>query len=167
MDLIPEKKKLSKKQFYLLSYTWGLPTTLAGALTAAALRATGHKPKKFGWCEYYEVGHRWGGCSMGPYFFKQKEPSRHICMHEAGHAIQNCYYGPLMPFLVSIPSSIRYRAHRLRRKMHKPLPPYDGIWFEGQATKLGRTYFGEDHVFHETQEQKTETKPEKPEQEER
>ena len=41
MALIPEKKNLSKKQFYLLSYTWGLPTTLAGCLTAAALRVTG------------------------------------------------------------------------------------------------------------------------------
>ena len=100
---------------------------------------------------------------MGPFFFKQKEPSRHICVHEAGHAIQNCYFGPFMPFLVSIPSSVRYRAHRLRRRRGKRLPPYDGIWFEGQATKLGRTYFGEDHVFHEAQEQKTNTESEKPE----
>ncbi|MBP5750657.1 MAG: hypothetical protein J6X24_07695, partial [Firmicutes bacterium] len=147
MAVIPEEKKLSKKQFYLLSFTWGLPTTLAGCLAAAALRATGHKPKQFGWCQYYEVGSRWGGCSMGPFFFKQKEPNRHICVHEAGHAIQNCYFGPFMPFLVSIPSSVRYRAHRVRRKMRYPLAPFVVIWFAWQATRLGRTFFGVELVF--------------------
>ena len=134
------EKKLSKTAFYVLSYTWGLPTTLAGCAASAVLRATGHQPKKYGWCTYYEVGNHWGGCSLGPVFIKQKQPSRHICEHESGHAIQNCYFGPFMPFLVSIPSSVRYRAHRLRRRMGKPLPPYDSIWFEAQATKLGQEY---------------------------
>ena len=149
MSLLSDKKQLSKKQFYLLSFTWGLPTTLAGCLTAAVLRVTGHKSKPFGWCRHFEVGHRWGGCSMGPFFFKQREESRHICIHEAGHAIQNCYFGPLMPFLISIPSSIRYRVHRIKGKRGLPLPPYDSIWFEGQATRLGRQYFGAIDDIHE------------------
>lgn len=159
-----EEIRLSKTSFYLLSFTWGLPTTLAGCAAAAALCVTGHRPKRFGWCWYFEVGRRWGGCSMGPFFFKQREPSRHICMHESGHAIQNCYYGFLMPFLVSIPSSVRYRVHRHRRRKGLPLPPYDAVWFEGQASRLGRIYFGEAHVFRkETEEQKTETEPQKSE----
>ncbi|MBQ1476352.1 MAG: hypothetical protein IIZ21_03615 [Firmicutes bacterium] len=165
-----EHVRLNKTAFYLLSFTWGLPTTLAGCLTAAVLRLTGKHPQRFGWCWYFEVGSHWGGCSMGPFFFKQKEPSRHICIHESGHAIQNCWFGFFMPFLVSIPSSIRYRVHRYKRRRHKPLPPYDAIWFEGQATRLGRMYFapsGDDHVFYETQEQKTDTEPEETQPEER
>lgn len=155
-----ERRKLNKREFYVLSFTWGLPTTLAGCLTAGALRATGKKPKRFGWCWYFEVGSHWGGCSMGPFFFKQKERSRHILLHESGHAIQNCYYGFLMPFLVSVPSSVRYRVHRRKIRKGRPVPPYDGIWFEKQATQLGRLYFGDDHVFYEDKEQKTETEPE-------
>ena len=147
-------KKLTKKQFYLLSYTWGLPTTLAGHAVSAALRVTGHKPKRFGWCRYYEVGKGWGGFSLGPVFVKGKEKSRHICEHESGHAIQNCYLGPLMPFLVGLPSSTRYRIHRWKARHGKPLPPYDSVWFEGQATKLGKQYFGDKHVFYEQEQKK-------------
>ena len=159
-----EQTRLSKTAFYLLSFTWGLPASLAGLLTMGVLRLTGREIKRFGWCWYMELGSHWGGCSMGPFFFKQKEPSRHICIHESGHAIQNCWFGFLMPFLVSIPSSIRYRVHRYKRRRGKPLPPYDAIWFEGQASRLGRMYFGEEHVFRkETEEQKTETKPEESE----
>ena len=46
-----------------------------------------------------------------------------------------------MPFLVNIPSSSRYwyrkAVHAIAPKKH--LPPYDSIWFEAEATRLGLT----------------------------
>ena len=52
-----------------------------------------------------------------------------------------------MPFLVSIPSAMRYwyREYlvRKKKKLHSELPPYDSIWFEGWATKLGDKYYKE------------------------
>ena len=59
--------------------------------------------------------------------------------HESGHGIQNLLFGPLMPFVVSIPSAIRYWYREYLMKVKKikcwNLPDYDSIWFEGTATK--------------------------------
>lgn len=131
--------RIGKTTYYLLSFTWGLFTTLAGALMALALILTGHKPHRWGYAWYFEVGHGWGGASLGPFFVKDKESGTRLKNHEFGHSIQNCYFGPLMPFLVSIPSSIRYRVRDFQEKVLKrrDLKPYDSIWFEGQATRLG------------------------------
>ena len=70
-----------------------------------------------------------------------KNPSKHLLEHEHGHSIQNCYYGPLMPFMVNLPSSTRYWYRRIVQKVKpdKKLPPYDSIWFEAEATRLGLT----------------------------
>ena len=136
-----KKKELSKTAFIVLSHTWGLPLTLVGGVVALGLRLTGNKPKKFGWCRYFEVGKGWGGCEFGPVFVKAKDEGKHICEHEFGHAIQNCYFGPLMPFAVNLPSTFRYWYRRISLKNGKRLKTrYDDIWFEGQASRLGKKY---------------------------
>ena len=133
--------KLNEKQFRVLSYTWGLPLTLVGTIVGAAMKATGHEEKQYGWCKYYEVGEHWGGCEFGPVFLKCKEDSQYLCDHEYGHAIQNCMYGPLMPFVVNLPSSVRYWYRRAKEASgNPPKSEYDAVWFERQATKLGRKY---------------------------
>lgn len=125
--------------FYILSLSWGLPTTLPGLLAAAVMRLCGHKSKKWGWCRYFEFGRGWGGLSLGLYFFTNRDPSDHIRNHEHGHALQNCLWGPLMPFFISAPSFLRYHYRRLRKRKSPTtkLKPYDAIWFEGQATRWG------------------------------
>lgn len=134
---------MTKSAFYLLSFTWGLPTTLAGCIAAAGLRLTGHKPKKWGWCWYFEYGgDHWGGMSLGIFFMKDRSNSIHIKNHEHGHAVQNCYFGPLMPFLIAAPSFTRYWYREyLKRVQHvQPKTPYDAVWFEAQATRLGTEF---------------------------
>ena len=42
--------------------------------------------------------------------------------------------------IISLMSVIRYWYRRVAGK-RKPLPPYDSIWFEGQATALGEYYY--------------------------
>ncbi len=131
--------------FYILSFTWGLPMTLIGAIAALFLLCAGYKPKRFHHFIYFEVGENWGGFECGCFFIVNKNPTLHIKQHEAGHGIQNIIFGWLMPFVVSIPSLIRYwyREFLIRsgKKFYWELPDYDSIWFEGQATRFGEKYF--------------------------
>jgi hypothetical protein len=131
--------KISKSLFYKLSLTWGLPMTLIGLIVAGVLMAAGYKPKKWNYCYYFEVGEHWGGLNLGLIFITCKSSSDYTRNHEHGHGIQNCYLGFLMPFMVCIPSAVRYWYRELKysRKGKTPPTTYDSIWFEGSATKLG------------------------------
>ena len=129
----------TKAQFYLLSLTWGLFETAVGACLAAGLIITGHKPEKWGLCCAFEVGEDWGGFSMGPFFVTQRGASAYLKNHEHGHALQNCIFGPLMPFIINGPSTCRY-WYRRTVKSKKMRKPYDSVWFEADATKRGTEY---------------------------
>jgi hypothetical protein len=102
------------------------------------LMAAGKRPKRFGYCYHVEIGKGWGGLELGVVFLTSANPSFHTKCHEHGHALQNCYFGPLMPFIVCIPSAARYWYREIRRRIGKPCKTdYDSIWFEGQATEWG------------------------------
>jgi hypothetical protein len=132
---------MSKKTFYILSLTWGLPMTLIGFIVAAALRAVGIKPKKYGWCWCFEIGKYWGGVNLGIIFLSSKTASEESKNHEHGHALQNALYGFLMPFIVCIPSATRYWYRKYKSSIGKPCESkYDDAWFEGQATKWGNEF---------------------------
>ena len=133
---------MSKLKFYILSFTWGLPMTLIGCIVSLVLLIAGKKPKKYGYSWYFEVGHNWGGLELGVCFLTSKNPSTHIKNHEVGHSIQNCYWGFLMPFVICIPSAIRYwyREFKYNRKGLTPPTKYDDVWFEGDATKRGTEF---------------------------
>ena len=134
--------KLTRTSFYLLSFTWGLPLTLWGCLVALVLLLRGEKPQRFGWAWYFRAGSsHWGGMEGGPFFVRDRSADEAINYHEYGHAIQNCLFGPLMIPLISLPSAIRYQYRRRRQRRGRRLPAaYDAIWFEGQASRLGRRY---------------------------
>lgn len=131
--------------FWLVSWTWGLPMTLFGLVCALGLLITGHKPQRFHYFIYFEVGHAWGGFEAGCFFFVQRGAGISIKQHESGHGLQNIMLGVFMPFIVSIPSMVRYwyREYLVRsgKKCSWELPAYDSIWFEGWATALGKKYF--------------------------
>ena len=133
---------MNKKLFYFLSFTWGLPMTIIGLIVGLVLIIAGFKPKKYGYCLHFEIGDNWGGLEFGIVFLTNKTPPEHTKMHEHGHSIQNCYWGFLMPFVVCIPSMIRYwyRELKYRRKGLTPPTEYDSIWFEGDATKRGTEF---------------------------
>lgn len=134
---------MKRALYYVLSLTWGLPMTLCGALTIGIVRLRGCPVHRFGPCFYAEIGENWGGVELGMFFLKDKTPSAHICLHEAGHSLQNIVYGPFMPFLVSIPSALRYHIRRVAiRRGHRPRRGYEDIWFEKQATAWGKACFG-------------------------
>lgn len=45
-----------------------------------------------------------------------------------------------MPFVIAIPSAIRYwyRTFKYSKKKIKAPTSYDSVWFEGQATEYGK-----------------------------
>lgn len=127
----------SRIGFYALSFSWGLPMTIVGCLAALVLMAVGFRPKRYGCCALFEVGHGWGGVSLGVVIITARNMSEKTRAHEHGHALQNCVFGVLMPVLVCVPSAVRYWFRSVTRRTD---PPYDGIWFEGQATQWGTEF---------------------------
>ena len=133
-------KKLTSVQFYALSFTWGFLMTIIGLLTAGVLMLAGKQPiaNQYGW--YFVIGKRnWGGLDLGMVSLVCPQYNDHLLNHEFGHAIQNCYFGPFFIF-IWLASAARYQIRGILTKMGKSLPPYDSIWFEGQATALGEKY---------------------------
>lgn len=131
---------MDKKLYYLLSLTWGLPLTIVGGLFALALMGSGFTPRRYGGCVYFEVGEGWGGLNLGLVFLCQVGAPDTLKTHEFGHSIQNCMWGVLMPFVVVLPSMTRYWLREIKAARGANLPPYDAVWFEGQATKFGEKY---------------------------
>lgn len=129
---------MKKFLFYFLNFTWGIIMNIIGAVAALVMLCTGHKPQRHGGSIYFTCGEGWGGVDLGCFFICSKECGKHTKDHEFGHALQNAVYGPLFPFLVAIPSAVRYHYRNWCVKHNKLLTTkYDDIWFEGQATKWG------------------------------
>lgn len=139
------KKVLLGIGYWLIQLTWGILMTLIGLLvTGFCILFLKGKPHRNGFSYIVEVGGDWGGLELGAVSLcgSYSQPNgpcynpswyKHTACHEFGHSLQNLWWGPLFPFVISIPSAIRYwmdRAGKLKSD-------YEGIWFESQATRLG------------------------------
>ncbi len=133
---------MKRSTYYLLSFTWGIIVSAIGVIYSIALLLIGRRPKRFGHCVRFEIGRNWGGLNLGWLIITNKNPSRRLLEHEHGHGVQNIMLGPLMPFLVCIPSSLRYHGRNIIKRLRPKtkLKPYDSIWFEGWATRLGADF---------------------------
>lgn len=129
-----------KRTFYTLSFTWGIIMTIIGLYAALYLLIRGYKASKHGYCWCFSKGVGWGGVSLGFIMIKSIDCGDRTKNHEHGHAIQNCYFGPLH-CIFSLMSAARYhyRKHLVRcgELTEDQLPDYDEFWFEGQATEVG------------------------------
>lgn len=134
---------MKKAILIILSCTWGFPMTLIGLFATLGLLIAGHRPRRYGIGWYFVVGDGWGGANLGltTILCKTSAQGTHTLNHETGHALQNCVFGVLMPFLVCIPSVVRYwwRIYQ-KRKGSTILAEYDAVWFEGQATRWGNVF---------------------------
>ena len=132
---------MKKATFYFLSLTWGLPMTLIGAIAILILKLTGHEVKKWGYCYYTKVGKGWGGVNLGMFLITCEDTNNMVLNHEHGHALQNCIWGILMPFVIGIPSLVRYWYITVKVMLDINYDyDYDAIWFEGQATRWGTEF---------------------------
>lgn len=133
----------NNRKILFLNHTWGIPMTLIGYGARLVFLCCGVKGSKRGFARVYKVGKGWGGLSLGTTIIVAKDCATNSTIaHEVGHGIQNAMYGIFTPFIVTIPSAIRYHYRRhLQKKGITPKTSYDDIWFEGQATDLGMSYF--------------------------
>ena len=129
--------------YYLLHFTWALPINLIMFIIIIILRLAGHPIKRFGNMWYVVIGRYWGGLSVGTFFLIDKYELPYTMLHESGHGIQTALWGILTPFVVYIPSALRYWYRELRYKLKRVIPKtkYDDIWFEGQASNWGRSAY--------------------------
>lgn len=115
----------------------GWAMSAVGCVVYAVLRLCGHKPSDYeGICHYFRIGKSWGGVSFGWFFVCSRSASDATMRHEVGHLIQNAAVGGIPMLWYSIASAFRY----WHRKITGSQKPYDGWWFEGQATRLGNEY---------------------------
>lgn len=113
--------KINKPLYYILNCTWGCIMTFIGAVVAFALLCVGKKPQKHAGCTYFNVGKSWGGMELGFFFLTDSHDSQHTKNHEFGHSLQNCLWGPLFPFVVCIPSAIRYWLREFKTQKGKKM----------------------------------------------
>lgn len=132
--------------FFFLQWTWGILMNILGLLIISVLVCCGKKIEKHNLSYYIKIGNNWGGVSFGMFFLTEKAPSEHTKDHETGHALQNCLWGVLFPFVIALPSVVRYWYRKYLKWKHRKdsnfiLKPYDSIWFENQASLWGSQYF--------------------------
>jgi hypothetical protein len=136
--------------FWLLSLTWGLLATLAGAALALGCLAKGLRPRRFHGNIYFDNVRPRGSNNLGPFFFLAENAMAFTPYHEAGHGLQNILYGPLFFFVVGIPSELWY--HRFIREHAAQIAAgwsdnerrvaYDRHPVERQASRWGAKAYG-------------------------
>lgn len=155
-----KKEKWEGIGFWVASLTWGCLMTLIGAVIALAMLVIGKKPRRFHYFIYFSIGEYWGGFNCGPFIFIDGDTAKaheqcvraygkgsgwslRMIQHETGHGLQNIMLGVFMPFVIAIPSCIRYWYRELKyyRRGKEPKTEYDAIWFEGWATNLGVEHY--------------------------
>ncbi len=103
------------------------------------------KPHKNGFSYIVEIGGNWGGLELGAVAlcgnYYGGSYWEEISAHEFGHSLcpQHLLMGPLFPFLVGIPSAIRYWYQRIGESKGKVFPAdwYNRFWAEKNATENG------------------------------
>ncbi len=132
--------------FYIASFTWGAIMSIIGLIVM--IIPFGHYHVFHGRL-YKTIGKNWGGLELGCFFLCGENCQYdNLLGHECGHGLQNIIWGPLMPFVICIPSAIRYWYRELKYTRKGKFPPtlYDDIWFEGQATAWGKKYIITDKI---------------------
>ena len=140
---------IKRTLFYCLSFTWGIIMSLIGLIAVISIGLFKGFHTYHGRL-FTSIGKNWGGVSLGCFFICDENciNSEHLKAHESGHGLQNIVFGPLFPFVVAIPSMIRYWYRELKYDRKGKVAPtkYDDIWFEGLATKWGKQYITQDRI---------------------
>lgn len=127
--------------YWILNFTWGIIMSIIGLIVSLVLIILGNKPQREPsqktW--HFKVKEDWGGVTLGTIYIRDTTSTDHVSYHEYGHTFQNAILGPLFPFLVAIPSCIRYWIFEFRYRKGLPNPDYDDFYVEHSATLIGTT----------------------------
>ena len=140
------KKFLYAFFMWFIRLTWGIVDTLVGFLCFLVLIWL--KPEIHMIANTivvqipYKQGRSGWGFASGLFIFSNHPRiwvKDSFFQHEFGHSWpQLLLMGPLHPFLVSIPSMIRFWYRNVTKNF---LRPYDAAWFEGTATRWGAKWY--------------------------
>ena len=137
---------------WLVRLTWGILDTIVGVFIFLFFAIRYGKRLKIGIVAntiVTELPHTvtdggWG-LSSGLFIFSNTNSiwnRDYLLFHEWGHSWpQLLVCGPLHPFIVTLPSVIRFWWRDAQMREGKQLPSYDSIWFEGTATRWGTDWF--------------------------
>lgn len=109
-------KRINNFLFYFLSFTRGILISCIGLVVSITLILLGNQPKFFQGKMYFEIGYNWGGINLGFVFIVNRYALEETKKHECGHGIQNIVFGALTPFIISIPSAVRYWLYEFAEK---------------------------------------------------
>ena len=98
---------MKKFMYYLIQWTWGLPLNLIGAIVCLVCLCCKCQINKYRNGVEIIVPQNFGGVEFGMFFVRGKDCAG-VAPHEYGHGIQNLWWGPLFPFVITIPSATRY-----------------------------------------------------------
>lgn len=130
--------------FYgLLHAVWGIIQNIGGAIWFLRFLNRPH-------CKYHGAvvtRVRWkrfrGGKTLGAFIFLSDDLSRQeeeeLLIHEYGHTIQSVILGPFWPLIIGLPSTLWCNLPFLKRLRAKRGIPYDALYCEGWATRLGKS----------------------------
>ena len=96
-----------KAIYYIIQWTWGIIMTFIGFVVFCISKIFKKETYKYRNNICIVSKKLAGGVDLGM-FFMRGENDENICPHEDGHGIQNLWWGPLFPFVIAIPSMIRY-----------------------------------------------------------
>lgn len=135
--------------FWLIRLTWGLLDTVYGFVLFLVFAFKIKKVKYIHHtivCQVDWPGPGWG-LEGGLFIFSTEDyifnTKQHMFQHEFGHCIpQTLVFGPLHPFICSIPSAIRfwYREKKYYDNGIEPPTDYDDFWVEGTASRWGKAW---------------------------
>lgn len=104
--------------FWLISLTWGGIMTAIGLIGALIALITGHRPYFHKYRVYFKFGNGWGGLTLGAIVFIAND-CENVLKHEFGHTRQNLIFGPAFPFLIGLPSMLRYFIQEFKQHDHR------------------------------------------------
>ena len=106
----------------LWSIVWNIFSTIVDIPLFLIMIVTGHKPHRNGFGIYFITRSKnWGGINFGLVSVVSPTLSVKSINHEFGHGLQGLVFGPLMPFVVWVPSFLRCAVFGYKNNKTKAL----------------------------------------------
>lgn len=104
--------------YYLIQWTWGLPTNIIGGIACLVCAIRKCPIQKYRNGVEILVNNNFGGLELGMFFIRGKD-CLGVRPHEYGHGIQHLWWGPLFPFVIGLPSAARYWLREQKTQQDK------------------------------------------------
>ena len=98
---------MKRFMYYFLQWTWGITMNVIGAIMCLVALCCKWPVQKYRNGVEILVSNNFGGLELGMFFIRGKDCPG-VAPHEYGHGIQHLWWGPLFPFVIGIPSALRY-----------------------------------------------------------